>query len=263
MSDALLHQVDGRGVATVTLNRPALHNAFDDALIAELTSVLAAYGADEKVRAVVLRGAGKSFSAGADLAWMKRMAAYSEAENIADANALAALMRTLDRLPKPTMAVVQGAAYGGGVGLVACCDIAIASEAASFCFSEVKLGLIPAVISPYVVAAIGARAARRYFLTAEVISPAEALRIGLVHEVVPSDALDAACEKILAALLQGAPGAQAAAKDLIFSVADRPLSDAIVADTSLRIARRRASAEGREGMAAFLEKRAAAWRKES
>jgi methylglutaconyl-CoA hydratase len=261
MSDDLIHTLDARGVATVTLNRPAIHNAFDDALIAELTEVLASYGENPAVRALILTGAGKSFSAGADLGWMKRMAGYSYEENLADAAGLARLMNVLDRLPKPTIGLINGAAYGGGVGLVACCDIAIASERASFCLSEVKLGILPAAISPYVVAAIGPRQARRYFQTAEVIPAVEARRIGLVHEVVAPDQLDAACEKILAAIFQGAPGAQADSKDLVFTV-DRPLTDEVMTETGRRIALRRASEEGREGIGAFLAKREPAWRKD-
>ena len=262
MTDALIHGIDARGVATVTLNRPEIHNAFDDALIAELTAVLAAYGANPAVRALILTGAGKSFSAGADLGWMKRMAGYSYEENLADAAGLAQLMHTLDRLPKPTIGLINGAAYGGGVGLVACCDIAIASERASFCLSEVKLGILPAAISPYVVAAIGPRQARRYFQTAEVIPADGARRIGLVHEVVPPDQLDAARDRILAAIFQGAPGAQADAKDLVFTV-DRPLTDEVMSETGRRIALRRASEEGREGIGAFLAKREPAWRREN
>ena len=262
MTDALIHGIDARGVATVTLNRPEIHNAFDDALIAELTAVLAAYGANPAVRALILTGAGKSFSAGADLGWMKRMAGYSYEENLADAAGLAQLMHTLDRLPKPTIGLINGAAYGGGVGLVACCDIAIASERASFCLSEVKLGILPAAISPYVVAAIGPRQARRYFQTAEVIPADEARRIGLVHEVVPPDQLDAARDKVLGAIFLGAPGAQADAKDLVFTV-DRPLTDEVMSETGRRIALRRASEEGREGISAFLTKREPAWRREN
>ena len=261
MTDALIHTLDARGVATVTLNRPEVHNAFDDALIAELTGLLAHYGADPAVRALILTGAGKSFSAGADLGWMKRMAGYSYEENLADAAGLARLMNVLDRLPKPTIGLINGAAYGGGVGLVACCDIAIASERASFCLSEVKLGILPAAISPYVVAAIGPRQARRYFQTAEVIPADEARRIGLVHEVVAPDQMQAACDRILAAIFQGAPGAQADAKDLVFTV-DRPLTDEVKSETGRRIALRRASEEGREGIGAFLAKREPAWRKD-
>lgn len=248
------------GVAVVTLNRPDVHNAFNDVVIAELTKVLRGLGDDPAVRAVVLRAEGKSFSAGADLGWMKRMAGYSQEENEADAMALAELMRTLDRLPKPTLAVVQGAAFGGGVGLVACCDIAVAAETATFCLSEVRLGLIPAVISPYVVAAMGERAARRYFLTAERFGAAEAHRLGLVHEVVPAEGLERAAEAMLARLKEGGPAAQAAAKDLIFSVSRRPADEAVIRDTAVRIAAIRASEEGREGLEAFLGKREPSWR---
>src|SRR3954470_20408180 len=182
MNSTFLETVNDRGVATLTLNRPDRHNAFDDALIAELTASLERIAARPDVRALVLASTGRSFSAGADLAWMRRMAAYSEAENRADAEALAHMLHTLDRLRQPTLAVVQGSAYGGGVGLVACCDVAIAAERASFCLTEVKLGLTPATISPYVVNAIGPGQARRYFTTAEVISAARAREIGLVHE---------------------------------------------------------------------------------
>jgi methylglutaconyl-CoA hydratase len=261
MSDTLIQTVDARGVATVTLNRPDLHNAFDDRLIALLTDTLGRLGADEAVRAVVLRGAGKSFSAGADLDWMRRMALYTQEENERDAEGLARLMHGLDRMPKPVIGVVQGAAYGGGVGLVAACDIVIASERASFCLSEVKLGLIPSAISPYVVAAIGPRQARRYFLTAEVISPVQAHAIGLVHEVVPPDELEAALEAVLEALFQGAPIAQAEAKDLVFLVADRSVDEALIEETGRRIARRRVSPEGRAGVGAFLGKTAPPWRR--
>ena len=261
MTDTLLQDIDARGVVTVTLNRPDLHNAFDDALIAEMTHVLATLGADPAVRAVVLRGHGKSFSAGADLDWMRRMAGYTEAQNRKDAEGLARLMHTLDRLPKPVIGVVQGAAYGGGVGLVAACDIAIASTRASFCLSEVKLGLIPAAISPYVVAAIGARQARRYFMTAEVISAACAKEFGLVHEVVAPDEVESTLAGVLDALFQGAPMAQAEAKDLVFLVDGAPVDQALIVETARRIAERRVSAEGREGVGAFLAKRRPAWQK--
>lgn len=247
------------GVATVTLDRPELHNAFDDVLIAELTQVLLALDADAGVRVVVLAANGKSFSAGADLNWMKRMAAYSEAENLRDANQLAALMSTLDRLRKPTIARVQGAAFGGGVGLVACCDLAVAVPETVFCLSEVRLGLIPAVISPYVVQAIGARAARRYFLTAERFGASEARVLGLVSDVVEAGRLDATVQALAAQLLKGGPEAIAASKELIAAVNDRPIDAGVMADTARRIARQRAGAEGREGVAAFLEKRPASW----
>lgn len=254
----LTSTLDAQGIARITLARPEVHNAFDDALIAALTRTLTQFGTDPAVRAVVLTGEGRSFSAGADLNWMRRMADYGEAENLADAAALARLMAVLNALPKPTLALVNGPAYGGGVGLVACCDIAIAAESASFCLSEVKLGLIPAVISPYVVSAIGARAARRYFLTAEAFPAEAAHRLGLVHEVVPPENLAEAGAKILAALRLGGPEAQAEAKDLIAAV-DRPFSPEIAAETGRRIARRRASAEGREGLDAFLGKRRPSW----
>jgi methylglutaconyl-CoA hydratase len=254
-------EVDDRGRATVALDRPDLHNAFDDALVAALTAALDRLGRDDAVRVVLLAARGKSFSAGADLHWMRRTAGYSREENLRNARALAALMRTLDGLPKPTIALVQGAAYGGGVGLVACCDVALASPRATFCLSEVKLGLVPAVISPYVVAAIGPRAARRYALTAEPFDAAEARRIGLVHEVVEEDGLRAAGERVSEALLRNGPRAVAAAKALVVRVARAPLDDALVAETAERIATIRASDEGREGLAAFLEKRTPSWAK--
>jgi methylglutaconyl-CoA hydratase len=258
MTQVLLSS-DTRGVATVTLNRPELHNAFDDRMIAELTGVLTKLGADSAVRIVVLAANGKSFSAGADLGWMKRMATYSEAENLKDARALGALMRTLDAMPKPTLALVQGPAYGGGVGLVACCDIAIAADTASFSLSEARLGLIPAVISPYVVRAIGARACRRYFLTAERFDVAEAHRLGLVHLVAPVAGLAETGEKMLRTLLDAGPAAQMECKSLIARVSDQPVDETMVDDTAQRIARLRASPEGKEGVAAFLGKRKAAW----
>jgi methylglutaconyl-CoA hydratase len=263
MTSALLTSTDPRGVATVTLNRPEVHNAFDDALIAELTAVLKKLESDAAVRLVVLTGNGKSFSAGADLGWMKRMAAYSEAENLRDARGLATLMRTLDGIAKPTIALVQGPAYAGGVGLVACCDIAISVDTANFALTETRLGLIPAVIGPYVVAAIGARAARRYCLTAERFDAAEALRLGLVHQVVPMGELAATGEKLVATLLACAPNALGEAKSLVRRVAHGPIDDAMVDETATRIARIRIGAEGREGIASFLEKRKPAWVKGS
>ena len=250
----------GAGVATVWLDRPALHNAFDEGLIAALSDTLRQVAADPAVRVVVLAASGKSFSAGADLNWMRRMAGYSAAENAADARRLATLMQLLHDLPKPTVARVQGAAYGGGVGLVACCDIAIAAEEAQFALTEVRLGLIPAVISPYVVAAIGARAARPYFLTGERFGAAEAARLGLVHRVVPAAGLDEAVAGVLATLAEGGPVAQRQAKALVSDVADRVIDPALIELTVQRIAAIRAGAEGREGVAAFLEKRRPAWR---
>jgi methylglutaconyl-CoA hydratase len=247
-------------IAVVTLNRPEVHNAFNQTLIGELTHALRALATDQAIRGVVLRGAGKSFSAGADLAWMQQASEQAPAENLEDANALAQLMLVLDSLPKPTIAVVHGATMGGGIGLVACCDIALATASASFCLAEVRLGLIPAVISPYVLAAVGAHWARRWFLTAERFDAAAALRSGLVHQVVPDDGIEDALEALLARLLEAAPGAQAAAKQLIRDVCGRPLDVSLLAETARRIADARASAEGREGVAAFLEKRPPAWR---
>ena len=247
-------------VGLITMNRPERHNAFDDALIAELTEALRSMEAEEGVRVIVLSGAGKSFSAGADLNWMKRMAGFSMDENRRDAMALATLMRTLAHTRKPTIARVQGAAYGGGVGLVACCDVAVAAQAAMFSLTEAKLGLIPAVISPYVVAAIGERAARRYFLTGERFEAAEAWRLGLVHEIAASEGdLDEKLGLIVDAMLACGPAAQREAKELIRTVSGRPVSSELIQDTAERIARIRSSPEGREGVAAFLEKRRAAW----
>jgi methylglutaconyl-CoA hydratase len=247
------------GVATVTLNRPELHNAFDDALIADLTRTFERLGKDAAVRIVVLRGAGKSFCAGGDLAWMRRMAGYNEAENVADATRLAAMLRALDTLPRPTIAAVHGACFAGGMGLVACADIALCAEDAVFCLSEVRLGLVPATISPYVVRAMGARAARRYFLTAERFRAAEALRVGFVHDVVPADGLDAAVARMVTTLAESATGAQARSKALVGHVADHPISEALIGLTAQVIAEARASEEAREGLAAFFEKRKPRW----
>ncbi len=247
------------GVATLRMNRPDVHNAFDDALIAALTSELRRLDASPEVRVLVLGASGKSFSSGADLNWMRRMAGYTRDENYRDAMALAELMRTLDGVQKPTVARVQGAAFGGGVGLVACCDIAIASTAASFSLSEVRLGLIPSVISPYVIAAIGERQARRYFLTAERFDALEARRIGLVHDVVEGDKLDDAVASVVGHLRQGGPQALAAAKRLVADVSRRPMDDALSAETARRIAAIRVEPEGQEGLSAFFEKRKPHW----
>jgi methylglutaconyl-CoA hydratase len=246
-------------VALVALARPEVRNAFDETLIAELTRALQALDRNESVRAVVLLGSGKSFCAGADLNWMKRMAGYGQAENLADAVALATMLRTLHRLSKPTIARVHGPAFGGGVGLVACCDLACAAQDATFSLSEVKLGLIPATIGPYVVEAIGARHARRYFLSAERFTAAEAFRIGLVHDICPLDELDGRINELLGALLVAGPRAQNEAKALIRAIGERPIDDELIGDTAARIARVRGSKEGREGVAAFLEKRVPAW----
>ncbi|MDH4008558.1 MAG: enoyl-CoA hydratase/isomerase family protein [Desulfuromonadales bacterium] len=256
---ALLSETDECGLAIITLNRPEMHNAFDDTLIGALTEELKRLDRDQSVRVVMLAARGKSFSSGADLNWMRRMADYSFEENLSDAMGLAELMKTLANLSKPTIALVQGAAIGGGVGLVACCDIALASEQASFCLSEVRLGLIPAVISPYVAAAIGSRATRRYFITAERFSAAEACLLGLVHEMLPAEELNARAEELSALLLKNGPQAMASVKALVAEVALSFLDDDLIADTAERIAEIRASAEGREGLSAYLEKREPNW----
>jgi methylglutaconyl-CoA hydratase len=262
MKAPLLLDRDGP-VARLRLDRPELHNAFDDALIAGLVDALLALGADPAVRVVVLEGAGASFSAGADLNWMRRMAAAGETANRDDALALAGLLRALDELPKPTIARVHGAAFGGGVGLVAACDIAIGVPEAKFGLTESKLGLLPAVISPYVVAAIGARQARRWFATAEIFDAAEARRIGLLHQVVAADALDAAVQRQVDLLLKAGPRAAADAKSLVRTVLANdgsPTSrDELDAANAELIAALRVSPEGQEGIAAFLEKRPPSW----
>ena len=249
------------GVGRVTLNRPEVRNAFDDALIASLAKALAELDADPSVRAVVLAGNGPAFCAGADLNWMKRMAGYSYDENLRDAGALADMLATLDGLDKPTIARVHGPAFAGGTGLVAACDIAVGTPEAKFCFSEAKLGLSPATISPYVMRAIGARAACRYFLTAEVFDAAEALRIGMLSMLVPAAELDSAVDALIQHLLAGGAEAHERIKDLIRQVAARPIDSELKSDTARRIAEIRASSEGKEGIAAFLEKRKPSWKR--
>jgi len=246
----LLIQIN-HGVGILWLNRPELRNAFNDDMIAELTTALKALEADAAIRAVVL--------AGADLNWMKRMSGYSFAQNHADAMGMATMLHTLYTLKKPTIARVHGAAFAGGVGLVAACDMAVAAYEAEFCLSEVKLGLIPATISPYVVRAMGERASRRYFLSAERFTAAEAYRVGLLSDIAPAAELDGRINELLEQLLLGGPGAQALSKDLIRAVAGTPLTADLVSDTASRIATARASVEGKEGVTAFLEKRAPAW----
>ncbi|MCC2615842.1 enoyl-CoA hydratase/isomerase family protein [Aestuariibacter halophilus] len=261
--DAVLYTVDANGVATVTLNRPDKHNAFDDQLIARLTQLFQQAGQDPAVRLLILQANGRSFCAGADLNWMKRMANYSYEENLHDANALATMLHTLYSLPKPTIAKVQGAAFGGAVGLVACCDIAIASKLSKFCLSEVKLGLIPATISPYVVKALGARVAKRYFMTAEVFSSRRARRLGLISESVTEEELQPTVDALVEQLLSNGPQAVAAAKQLVFDVENQPLDEELLEKTSLRIATIRVSEEGQEGLNAFLQKRPAAWQEKA
>jgi methylglutaconyl-CoA hydratase len=247
------------GVARVTLDRPEVRNAFDDALIRELQSAFERVGSDKGVRVVVLAGNGPAFCAGADLNWMKRMAGYGYAENLADAQALATMLATLDRLPQPTIARVHGPAFAGGTGLIAACDIAVGTPEAKFCFSEAKLGLSPATISPYVIRAVGERMARRYFLTAEVFGAEEASRIGLLSALVATTSLDSEVDSLVKHLRAGGPEAHVKIKDLIRAVSRRPIDDALSTDTAKRIAEIRVSPEGREGIASFLEKRKASW----
>ena len=246
-------------LATIMLNRPDVSNALDETLVKELESSFRELADSREIRVIVLAGIGKCFSAGADLRWMKTMADSSEEENLADACGLVAMLRTIYTCPKPVIARVHGDAYGGGVGLIAAADIAVAADIACFSLSEVKLGLIPATISPYVIRAIGARAARRYFVTAERFDAAEALRIGLVHTIAPTDALDRVIESLVAAVLQNGPGAVIKSKRLIQDLDGQSLSEELLADTARRIARTRASDEAREGVRAFLEKRLPTW----
>lgn len=249
------------GIGRVTLNRPEVRNAFDDALIASLATAFDELNRDATVKVVILAGNGPAFCAGADLNWMKRMAGYSYDENLRDAGALADMLATLDGLDKPTIARVHGPAFAGGTGLVAACDIAVGTPEAKFCFSEAKLGLSPATISPYVMRAIGARAASRYFLTAEVFDAAEALRIGMLSALVPAAELDAAIDGLARHLLDGGAEALARIKDLIRQVAGRPIDNELKSDTARRIAEIRVSTEGKEGIAAFLEKRKPSWKR--
>lgn len=260
MSQTVLLELNNQGVAQLIINRPEVHNAFDDAVIAELISKLEAVDENPEVRVLVLRSNGKNFSAGADLAWMKRMAKNSHQENLNDAGQLARLMECLNNLSKPTIALVQGAAYGGAVGLAACCDIVIATEASQFCLSEVKIGLIPAVISPYVVRAIGERQSRRYFVSAEPFSASLAQQFGLVHEIVAdNELLDDACQRMVKQLSRNSPQGMKAAKDLVFAVSTKVINQEVIDDTALRIADIRVSEEGQEGLTAFLEKRKPNW----
>lgn len=258
MTDTLDIRIDGP-VARVWLNRPDVRNAFNDGVIAELTRAFAAFGADASLRAVVLGGHGKAFCAGADLAWMRAMAGYGWDENKADADRLAEMLWTIHRCPLPVVGRVHGDAYAGGVGLAAVCDVLVAAETAQFCLSEARLGLLPATIAPYVVRALGEQAARRYFITAERFDARRAHALGFVHEVVPADALDAAVDAVVAALVANGPAAVRACKRLVQDVAARPIDAALRDDTARRIADIRASAEGKEGVQSFLHKRPAAW----
>ncbi|WP_323122691.1 enoyl-CoA hydratase/isomerase family protein [Burkholderia alba] len=250
---------DGR-IATVMLARPDVRNAFNETMIAELTAAFGGFDANEAIRAVVLASKGPAFCAGADLNWMKKMAGFSDDENRADARLLARMLEAIYRCGKPVIARVHGDAYAGGVGLVAACDIAIAADTVKFCLSEARLGLIPATIAPYVIRAMGERAARRYFASAEVFDAAKAAQLGFVHETVPADILDATIAKLTDALRANGPQAVRACKALVRDVAGRALDDALIEQTADWIARTRAGAEAREGVAAFLEKRPPAWR---
>ncbi len=249
-----------QGVYTITLSRPDVRNAFNETLIGEIRQAFEQAGSDPAVRCIVLAAEGKAFCAGADLNWMRRMADYNRQQNIDDAGELARMLRTIFECPKPTIARVQGDVYAGGMGLVATCDMAVSLDSAGYCLSEVKLGLIPATISPYVIRAMGARASHRYFLTAERFDAAEALRLGLVHEVVTSEAqLDERVSALVQALLLASPNAMRECKQLLRDVAGQEINDALVAQTVAGIADIRASAEGKEGVQSFLQKRKPSW----
>ncbi len=247
------------GVSTVTLNRPEVRNAFNEEVIAELTAVFLELGRRPEVRCIVLAASGTAFCAGADLNWMKRMAGYSRDENLDDASALARMLEVIYQCPKPTIAKVQGDVYAGGLGLVTACDIAIAADTAHYCVSEVRIGLIPATISPYLIRAIGARAAHRWFLTAERFGAAQATACGLVHEAVPAGDLDARVAALAQTLVQAGPDAIKACKKLLHDVAGQEMSDSLLQDTAERIADIRITPEGREGIGAFLDKRKPNW----
>ena len=258
MTQAIRISAQG-GVATVVLSRPDVRNAFNDEVIAELSQAFIQLGDDPQVRAIVLMAEGPAFCAGADLNWMRRMADYSREENEQDAEKLAFMLRTIYECPKPTIARVQGDVYAGGMGLVACCDMAVSVDTANYCLSEVKLGLIPATIGPYVIRAMGPRASHRYFLTAERFSAAEARRIGFVHEVVPADQLDATVSTWVQALLAASPNAIKECKKLVQYVADRDITRLLIDHTVKAIADIRASDEGKEGVQSFLNKRKPNW----
>jgi len=259
MKNLLLKNVDERGVFYLTLNRPEIMNAFDDALIAELDKTFSEIEKNDKIRALILTGKGKAFSAGADFHWMRRMSKLTREKNIQDAMVFSNMLRKLHTLRIPTIAKVNGAAYGGGVGLVAACDIAIGGENAKFCLSEVRLGLIPAVISPYVIRSVGSRNARYLFLTATPISGTRAVSMGLINESVQDKEMDEYLEKILSSILKGGKKAQAMSKDLIFAVEGKEIDANVLRDTAIRIADARADKEGKEGVEAFLNKRAPNW----
>lgn len=259
MNKKVTTTIDHRGVATVTLNRPHKHNAFDADMIAELTAALQQIGSTANVRVMILTAAGKTFSAGADLQWMRRMGDYSYEENLKDAETLAQLLKTLDEMPTPTIARINGAAFGGALGLISCCDIAIATEHSAFCFSEVKIGLIPATISPYIIRAMGTRNTRRYFMTGESFTAQSAVTLGLIHEAVESVKLDIRIEAMVNALLKNSPAAITAVKKLLENIDNQAISETTQRETSQRLAEIRMSDEGQEGLSAFLEKRQPSW----
>lgn len=259
MADSMIEIERIGAVARVWMNRAEVHNALNEQMIAELTQAFEGLSRDAAVRVVVLSGRGKSFSAGGDVDWMKRLGAAPFDENVQDAQRLAKVFAAIASCAKPTIARVNGAAIGGGFGLVCCCDIAVASDNAVFATSEVRLGLIPATIGPYVVRAIGERWSRRLFQTAERVGASQAEKIGLVHEAVEAERLDEAVDVVVKNLLLGAPGAQRAAKELIDAVAGRAVDSQLMNETARRIAHMRAQGEAREGLSAFLEKRAAKW----
>ena len=258
----VITQIDSRGIAQVTLNNPDKHNAFDDQMIIELTNAFNALAANANVRIMLLKSEGKSFSAGADLEWMKRMASYSYQQNLNDARALAAMLKALHQMPIPTIARVQGAAFGGAIGLISCCDIALASSNASFALSEVKIGLVPSTISPYVIAAIGERHAKRYFMTAERFDTNTALQISLVHEAVEEQFLDDKVEQLITAILSNGPEAVVAAKQLVFAISGKAIDSSLIEHTCEVIAGIRVSAQGQEGLSAFLDKQKPHWLKD-
>jgi methylglutaconyl-CoA hydratase len=257
--DAVLMAVDARGVATITFNRPETHNAFNDQMIAQFNRALVAVADDPAIRLLVLSASGRHFCSGADVNWMRRMVHHGYEDNLADVSQLSLALDRCNRLGKPIIARVHGAAYGVGIGLISCCDVAIADEQAYFCLSEVKVGLVPAVMSPYVIQAMGARASRRYFITGEPFSAAVALNLGLVHEVVPAEALDETVAGVAAAILENGPRAVAAAKKLVAHVSGKDINEALQEDTSETIAQMCISDEAQEGFAAFLEKRKPKW----
>ena len=260
--DKVITQIDSRGIARVILNNPDKHNAFDDQMIIQLTEAFEAVATNSDVRIMLLQSEGKSFSAGADLGWMKRMARYSYQQNLSDTHALAAMLKALHQMPIPTIARVQGAAFGGALGLISCCDIAVASSKASFALSEVKIGLVPSTISPYVIAAIGERHAKRYFMTAERFDANTALQISLVHEAVEERFLDDKVEQLITMILSNGPEAVVAAKQLVFAISGKAIDSSLIEHTCEVIAGIRISAEGQEGLNAFLDKRKPHWLKD-